>query len=634
MENTSTKNKLFIHDILKKDLWIKLLDKIININPIIIGIILFIKSIIFLSILCSNNFDAIDIKYIVTYYNKILFAPHFAIALVIASLGFLFKDKKRTYILLGINILISVLFLFDMSYWRVTGTFLSLKHVINPNLFNPLNKSMINLKLIDILFIIDIILFFIIRFFNKSIKYKSQRGIKYFILILILCTSIILKFHDLLDKQNITKNDSVLFKDAWVESEAMYNMTPLGFQAYDAFITLKEKCFCYKLQTKGLSDVTEWINKNKEVLPDNNYKGRYSGKNIIFLQVESLERMVINQKINGQEVTPNLNKLLKNSIYFDNIYEQNGSGSSSDCDLMANTSVLPISDGRAFFEYPDTKFTTMASLLSRNGYTTMSSHPELDHCLGGFNWQEAHKAALNFDKIYDATQLDSDKEKIVLGLSDKSYLEAVGRKIRNLKEPFFNYSITLTSHGPFDGLQDKYKYLDLSENLNKTLLGGYLQNFRYTDEQIGKFIDSVENNMNLKNTVFVIYGDHTILHKNYHNQIMDIKTEENWWKDTEKRIPLIIYTPGQDAEVIDTYGGQIDILPTISYMMGIDKREFEDSTMGRVLVNTERNSTILIDGTIKGEVRNDEEKRHLEDSLQIADKFVRGNYLKWLENKN
>ncbi|GAA0077143.1 hypothetical protein UT300005_15210 [Clostridium sp. CTA-5] len=62
---------------------------------------------------------------------------------------------------MGINILISVLFLFDMSYWRVTGTVLSLKHVINPNLFNPLNKSMINLKLIDILFIIDIILFYI-----------------------------------------------------------------------------------------------------------------------------------------------------------------------------------------------------------------------------------------------------------------------------------------------------------------------------------------------------------------------------------------------------------------------------------------------------------------------------------------
>ncbi|GAA0077142.1 hypothetical protein UT300005_15200 [Clostridium sp. CTA-5] len=314
----------------------------------------------------------------------------------------------------------------------------------------------------------------------------------------------------------------------------MYNMTPLGFHAYDVFITLKEKRFCYKLQRKGLSDVTEWIDENRENLPDNKYKGKYSGKNVIFLQVESLERVAINQKINGQEVTPNLNKLLKNSIYFDNIYEQNGSGSSSDCDLMANTSVLPISDGRTFFEYPDTKFTTMASLLRKNGHTTISSHPELDHCLGGLNWQEAHKAALNFDEIYDATQLDSDNEKIVLGLSDKSYLEAVVRKIENLKEPFFNYSITLTSHGPFDGLQDKYKYLDLPQNLNKTLLGGYLQNFRYTDEQIGKFIDSIENDLNFKNTVFVIYGDYTILHKNYHNEIVDIKTEENWWKEPKK----------------------------------------------------------------------------------------------------
>ncbi|GAA0077141.1 hypothetical protein UT300005_15190 [Clostridium sp. CTA-5] len=102
----------------------------------------------------------------------------------------------------------------------------------------------------------------------------------------------------------------------------------------------------------------------------------------------------------------------------------------------------------------------------------------------------------------------------------------------------------------------------------------------------------------------------------------------------EKRIPLIIYTLGQEAEVINTYGGQIDILSTIAYMLGIYRQEFETTIMGRVLINTERNSTILNDGTIKGEVRNDDEKKHLENSLQIADKFARGNYLKWLENNN
>jgi len=407
-------------------------------------------------------------------------------------------------------------------------------------------------------------------------------------------------------------------------------MSPLGYQFHDLFMGLKEKRFTFKLQREGMLDVSKWINDNKENLEDNKYKGIYERKNLIFIQVESLDKILINNTINGQEVTPNLNRLIKNSLYFENIYEQNNMGSSSDCDLMVNSSVLPIQNEMTFYEYPDVKLENLASILKNRNYTTMSSHPESMNLSGGFNWEEAHVSALGFDNVYDSEQLRGE-EFINMGLSDGEYLKCVENKIKDLKKPFYNYSVTLTSHGDFSVLPDKYKYLNLQPELKETILGNYFQIFRYTDEQIGKFINDIQNDEDLKDTVFVIYGDHSSLHKYYHDKIMEINTEEQWWKDSEKRIPLIIYTPGQKGEVIDTYGGQIDIMPTIAYLMGIDRSEFEDKTMGRILVNTERNSTILTGGIIKGKVKSEDEKKHLLESYNVSDKFIRGNYLEWVE---
>jgi len=620
------------------------------ISPLIMGFIVLMKSVLFLGILDDKNWASININYfsnivftshsnaMLPPHSNVMFISHTAIIIIIISFAFLLKNKKRTYLLLGMDVLISMLFIFDLSYYRSTGTFLSLKQLIDFNLFNPINKSVINFKWIDLLFLVDIIGIIIIVYFTKNKVYESKRRIICFLATFLFSVIVLSKsnyFFNERDTDTITKN--LTTKD-WVESVSVENMSPLGFHAYDIYTTLKNKYNCYKLQnSNAMADIKDWINDNKENLPDNEYKGIYEGKSLVFIQVESLERMLINQTIEGQEVTPNLNKLLKNSLYFDEIYEQNGEGHSSDSDLLVNTSVLPIKNDITFFEYPGNKFTTIAKLMNEKGYDTLSTHPESDIYLGGFNWEENHGASLGFDKIYDSTKLDGNEE-MGYGLSDKSYLSSVEKKISELNQPFFSWSVTVSSHGPFTYISDSKqggnennKYLNLSNNLSKNLLGDYCQSFRYTDEQIGQFINYVENDMNLKNTVFVIYGDHTILHKSYENRLRNIKTNETWWKDTEKRIPLIIYTPGQEAKTISTYGGQIDILPTIAYLMGIDKKEFEDTTMGRVLVNTERNSTILNDGTIKGETKDNQEENHLKNSLTIGDEFIRGNYLKWLE---
>lgn len=603
------------------------------INPILIGILLLIKSMLFTFIVTYGEQRGFKITDIARYLLNVLFICYAAFIAILISFGYLFKNKSRNYFLLILDSIISLLFLADLGYYRAYAAPLLLKQVINPQLFNPLNKFVFNFKITDIFFVLDIVILIIYVYRYRNKECEAKRRILLFNVLFIASVFIIGKYIYLFDKLNITGGNQTFLTQSWVQSETISGMSPIGYHFYDIFMTLKEKAWTYKLQSQGMDDVTKWIDENKEDLPDNKYKGIYQGKNVVFIQVESLDAMLINSKISSQEVTPNLNKLLSNSLYFTNIYEQNGRGMSSDADLMANTSVLPLLGQEiTAFDYPDIKTVSISSLLKSKGYNSISSIGEAGNSLGGFNWQQVHKICFEFDNVYDYKDLNKD-EFFGLGLSDGAYYEGMQEKIAKLKQPFFAYTISLSSHYGYDCISDKYKELDLPQSINSTVIGDYCQSFRYTDKQIGKLISYITDTLKLDNTVFVIYGDHASLHRYAESRLSEVNTEETWWKDQKRRIPLIIYTPHQDPEVFDVYGGQIDILPTIAYMMGIDRSEFEDSTMGRVLVNTDRNCTIFNDKTIKGDVKDDEERSHVSASYDIAEKFIRGNYLKWKNSK-
>ncbi len=125
----------------------------------------------------------------------------------------------------------------------------------------------------------------------------------------------------------------------------------------------------------------------------------------------------------------------------------------------------------------------------------------------------------------------------------------------------------------------------------------------------------------------MIYGDHGGVHKFYEDKIKDAPLEGDWWKDDEKEIPFLIYNPSINGETISKEGGQIDFLPTIAYLLGFNRDTFDSTAMGRVLVNTNRNASILNNGEIVGNPT-PEEKAHLEKSFNIADMIIQGNYFK------
>lgn len=585
---------------------------------IFLVVVLQVKSMMLLSMLRTPG--SASMNFGIMYFTPPAIWAHIAIVTLIASFVYLFKGKGRMWAAIVIDILVTILFIADIWYYRVNGTFLSIRHIIEPGIFNPIGKSLFNFKPIDLLFLVDFVILFLVYKFTglKNVKYKSRLKTRLIAFISVFgISAIVIGFgHYYLDIAK--KSDKVLFRIAWAPFQTFSDISPLGYHGYDIYYYTNKEMTLTDAQK---NEIKTWFDENKEDLPDNKYKGMFEGKNLIAIQVESLENFVIGQKVYGQEITPNINKLLKNSLYFDNIKEQNNSGISSDCDLMVNTSMLPVRDGSTFFGYPWTEYNTLQDLLNSKGYNTISTHPEVP---GNWNWAEAHKS-FKADKIWDASQFDQS-EVIGLGMSDESYLKQIGDKLKKEKQPFYTFLVTLTSHGPFEVPEDK-QYLNLPEDLNENMLGAYFQSVRYTDEAIGKFINQLKEEGLLENTVIMIYGDHCGVHKFYEDDIKDSPLEGDWWKDNEKEIPFMIYNPSIKGETISKEGGQIDFLPTIAYLLGFNRDKFDSTAMGRVLVNTNRNAIILNNGEIVG-TPTPKEKAHLEKSFNIADMVIQGNYFK------
>lgn len=591
---------------------------------VVMVLVIQVKSMLLLSMLRTP--DSSSISFTTMYFGAPAIGAHLLIIILIFSIIYLFKYKGKMRAALIIDIIISFLFLCDIWYYRANGTFLSIRHLIHPEIFNPIGKNLFNFRIVDLLFFVDFIFLLIIFRFNKIRAYRDNSKLILRIIkattIFVLSGVFIYLSHYYIDIKAINPSKTFL-RLSWAPYQTFSDMSPLGYHGYDLFYyTGLNK----ELTSSEIEEIDNWFENNKEDIQDNEYAGYLKGKNLIAIQVESLENFVINQKVNGQEITPTLNKLLSNSLYFDNIYEQNNSGTSSDADLMVNTSIFPVRNNSTFPTYPWTKYNSLQMLLNDEGYTTISTHAELP---GSWNWAEPHKA-FETDKLWEIKDFTLD-EVIGPGLSDESYLKQLVNKLKDEKEPYYTFVATLTSHGPFEIPDDK-KLLELPKELDENMLGGYFQSVRYTDEAIKLFLEELDNNGQLDNTVIMIYGDHCGVHKFYDDMITDAPLEGDWWKDNHKKIPFIIYNKDIKPTTISNAGGQVDFLPTISYLLGVDKDKFLDSSMGRILVNTNRNSTILNDGEIMGTPKDEIEEAHLKDVFKIADNIIEGDYFKVKSN--
>lgn len=583
-------------------------------------IILILKSFLFLCIVNTNDASSFSfIKGFFSYQAPPSILIYSAFLLVFLSFSYLFKGRFRFWYSFLLDIVLSVLIVGDLMYYRGFGSFLS-PYVLSQtsNLDNTLGSVLSMLRPIDALFFSD---FMLLPLAYKKIfdfHQKKTRKVLVFLALFIFSILTIYYQHYRLDIKRL--GNDMLFRVAWVPNQTMTNLSSIGYHVYDLYKHFKENQI-YELKPDEIEYIRQWLAQKDENLPNNEFEGILKGKNLVAIQFESLENFVINQSINSQEITPNINKLLNNSFYFTNLYEQVYNGNSSDAELMVNTSVYPVRNGATFFRFPMNSYNSLPKLMGLNGYNTLAIHPDKGSY---WNWMTALDS-IGFKKTFDASYFNQD-EKIGLGLSDGSYLSQVSSLLLKEKEPFYSFMITLSSHCPFD-LPEEYQELELADSLNNSKLGGYFQSIHYTDKQIGLFLEKLEESQLLDNTVIVIYGDHTGVHKYYNDEIMQLAPSEQWWLDDSKRIPFIIYSKDLMGQKFDVTGGQIDIMPTLAYLFDLDE-SYKNTALGRNLLNTKQDFAILANRDFIGTAANESEKEFLIKAIDISDLIVRSDFFK------
>lgn len=326
------------------------------------------------------------------------------------------------------------------------------------------------------------------------------------------------------------------------------------------------------------------------------------GKNLIVIQLEAFQDFVINAYYNGQEITPNINRLLENdTLYFDRYYSNIGKGNTADAEFSSLNSLYPLIDGEIYRLYEDNSFHGLPWLMREQGYKAFAVHGYE----GEFWNREAAYPYQGFEDYISMEDLEQD-EIIGIGISDKSLFRQLMPVLKEQQKPFFSFIITLTNHHPFV-LDEEYQSLELLEEDKDTKFGAYLQTIRYTDEAIGQFISDLKEAGLYEDTVIALYGDHHGLNCAMEdvNESVSKFIGRNYDYDEMLNVPLIIHIPGSGIkETIHTTGGQIDFLPTIANIMGLSLDE--TLFLGQDLTNADEGFVAFTTYLFEGSFANDE----------------------------
>ncbi|MCX8131912.1 MAG: LTA synthase family protein [Clostridia bacterium] len=516
------------------------------------------------------------------FFNKLnlfMYIGTIGALLAIASFFILVSNRKRYLVFILLHFAVSLFILADTIYFRYYYHPLSITVLYQVGVADSIGGSALSLfKMKDIVFIADlpvIVTCFVL--INKKVVGRISIGIKFITAVLLLLAGLFM----------VHTSYSKAYKPAFIlDNNYVCKYVGLSFyHFYDTKNFVKETFLeGKKLSTDEQKRIDNYY-KIKNTSRQENFKNLAKGKNLIIIQVEALQEFVIRKQINGQEITPNLNKLIKESAYFNNFFYQIGDGNTSDAEFMVNTSMYPIRHGSVNFRYAGNTFISLPGLLNRQGYDTLAFHANRPSF---WNRSTMYKS-LGFKAFHSNPSYTLD-EKVGWGLSDASFLSQ-SLKLIDTSKPFYSLLITLSSHFPYNFDYSSRSSLDVGKYEN-TLLGRYLKAVNYSDSCLGSFINELKSKGLFSSSLLVIYGDHYGIPKEETKDLaefLNIKNSDTEWIKLQK-VPLIIHYPGlENGNTFSVTGGEIDIMPTVANLMGLNSSK----AIGKDLFNTKAGYALL-----------------------------------------
>ncbi|MGI1820539.1 LTA synthase family protein [Lactobacillus johnsonii] len=500
--------------------------------------------------------------------NFLLLINPLPTAILLIGIGLFFKGRKSYWIMVIIDFLLSLWLFSNILYYREFSDFLSTSIIkTSGSTSDNLGKSIAGItKGTDFLVFLDVVIIVLLIAF-KVFKIDVRR-LKLKVSLLIEGLAVVLIGTNLTMAQ---KDRSGLLTRTFDNNYIVKYLGLNAFAVYDGVKTAQNNAIMAKANHSDLKTVQSYIKKNY-IAPNPEYYGVAKNKNVLVIHLESFQQFLIDYKWHGKEVTPNLNKLYhaNDTISFDNFFNQVGQGKTSDAEMMLENSIFGLQSGSAMSSYgtSNTFESAPAILGQKAGYTSAVMHGGA----GSFwNRDNAYKS-FGYDYFMPLSYYQNKKGYYLgYGIKDKLFFDQSIKYMEHLPQPFYLKMITVTNHYPYD-LDKKNQSIDKTDTGDKTV-DGYVQTAHYLDQAIGELMSYLKKSGLEKNTLIMLYGDHYGISGNHHKasaQLLDKDSFNNFDNLQFQRVPLMFHMPGLKGGINHTYGGEIDVRPTLFNLLGIN----------------------------------------------------------------
>ena len=533
---------------------------------ILLGVLLFAKTMFF-------------------YQNTIAVAEPIGIETILGTLFFLIivvsaicilPNRARIVTGFMVSFFISLLLFLDNIYYTFSNNFLSVAQITNLQYGDEIASTLpmlLEWKQIwyfaDIIILLILIATKVLKIEKKPKKTLKQKGMKIGAgMIGVICCCILMI-------QYVEKGNQLSYnKDMQIRETTIY-----GYHIYDIQNAINIKASTAYKTKEQMEEAYQTLKQQYDSkyyqIPDD-LEGVLVGKNVIVLQLESVQEFVLHQEINGEEITPNLNRFLEDNVEFSNMFMQSYS-TTADSEHATITSLYPMENGMAFSKYYTNQYDDLFKMFHENGYYTSYMHGNYPYF-----WNRGNVyGRMEVDELDLKEQFENLSENINGDLSDELLYRQAVQKLKTQEQPFISYIVSASSHTPYilEGLQDRSKVtIDVGE-YKDTYFGNYLEAVNYADYAFGVFLEELKKEDLYDDTAILVFGDHNGLSM-YQEEMMDFLKQKNPNLDDIDlklnyiRVACGFKIPGIEKQKIEKTVSKLDIKPTLTYLAGIEDRIF------------------------------------------------------------
>lgn len=562
-----------------------------------------------------------------TFFYFKSFITDLAVILIIGGLGYFVKPKNQFKYYFIWLIIFTIINVVNSIYYKFYVNFTSVGYLSTLSQAETVTGSIFEkVSFYDVMYILVPVIFYVIhkKLLASSYYYfvdKIEKGKKMVVttlLVGILCLGY--------SFGTATGTDYSRLAKQWNRVYVVERFGILLYQINDVVQVLRSQLSSLFGEEEALEAFNAYFDA-KEEHEENDYTGILKGKNIVFVHMEGMQTFLMDLEFNGQEVTPNLNKLASEGMFFSNFYPQVSTGTSSDTEFTILTGLMPAASGAVFTSYYDRNYFTIPKYLNNLGYYTFSMHGNSDTMWG----RNLAHPSLGYEGMYfESSFTYKDEDVINLGINDQLFFKQaipIMENIENTYENYMGYVITLSNHSPFSDAAT-HSILDLTSHytmvdpntlevvemsvdyLSDTSVGEYIKSANYADIALGDFINYINESDAFDNTVFVFFGDHDAkLNRSDINYLYNLnpetgktyeETDEEYVEydyydhELNKKTPLIIWTKDKSLKnvfkgEITYYTGMYNVAPTILNMYGL----YNKYTVGDDIFNSKDDNIIV-----------------------------------------